>query len=114
MNLDELKEKLKKFDLSEIKATRHAFNRVQDKRRKINYPQIIELLTTQKGLYKFEEQKAKNPDEIKVKLWFDLNYLLDMNVYVYFNREEKKKGLNILKIISAHKVRKNIQRKLGK
>lgn len=74
MEIEELKERLKKFDLSEIKTTKHGFNRVQDKRRKINYPQIVSLVTSQKELYKLQEQKAKKPNELKFKLWFKLNY----------------------------------------
>lgn len=69
MNLDELKERLSMFDLSEIKTTKHAFRRIQDKRRKINYSQIIKLIISQKGLYKFEKQPAKNSDELKFKLY---------------------------------------------
>ena len=109
MNLEELKERLRKFDLSEIKATRHAFSRIQDKRRAINYPQIISLLTSKDKLYRFEEQKAENPYELKFKLWFKLNYIYDMNVYIVINKEVKEKGLNSLEIISAHKVKKDIQ-----
>lgn len=80
MNLEELKERLKQLNLSEIKTTKHGFQRTQDKRRKINYPQIVSLIISQKDLYKFQEQEAKNPDEIKLKLWFKLNYLFDIIV----------------------------------
>lgn len=114
MNLEELKKRLSKFDLSEIKPTKHAFQRIQDKRRKINYPRIISLITSQKGLYKFQEQTSKNPNELKFKLWFKLNYLYDMNVYIIMNKELKEKGLNSFKIISAHKVKRKIQEQIGK
>ena len=36
-------------------------------------------------MYKFEEQTAKNPDELKFKLWFKLNYIYDINVYIIKN-----------------------------
>ena len=112
MNLEKLKKRLKEIDLSNIKLTRHASRRIQDKRRKINYNKIINLITSQKGLYKFEEQTAKNPNELKFKLWFELNYVYDMNAYIVII--EKKKGLNSLKIISAHKVKRRIQEKISK
>ncbi len=54
MDIKELKNRLKKFDLSEIKPTGHGFQRIQDKRRNINYPKIVSLLSSLKGLYKFE------------------------------------------------------------
>ncbi len=114
MNLEELKNRLIKFDLSEIKTTKHGFERTQDKRRKINYPQIVSLLTTLKGLYKSQEQEAKNLDELKFKLWFELNYLYDMNIYIVINKEHKEKGLNSLRIISAHKVKRKIQKQIEK
>jgi len=114
MDLEELKSRLSKLDLSEIKTTKHGFGRTQDKRRTINYPQIVSLLTSQKGLYKFQEQVAKNIDELKFKLWFELNYIYDMNVYIVINKERKEKGLNSLKIISAHKVKRKIQKKIEK
>lgn len=85
MNLEELKEKLKLFDDSQIIITGHAHQRIQDKRRKINYGQVIRLIKTQKGLYKFEEQPARKEDESKYKLWFRLNFLYDMNVYIVNN-----------------------------
>ena len=112
MNLEELKKRLKEIDLSNIKLTRHASQRIQDKRRKINYNKIINLINSQEGLYKFEEQPAKNPNELKFKLWFKLNYVYDMNTYIVII--EKKKGLNSLKIISAHKVKRKIQEKISK
>ena len=112
MNLEELKKRLKEIDLSNIKLTRHASQRIQDKRRKINYNKIINLIASQKGLYKFEEQTAKNPNELKFKLWFKLNYVYDMNTYIVII--EKKKDLNSLKIISAHKVKRKIQEKISK
>ena len=85
MDLKELKEILGKFSFSEIGITKHASERIQDKRRRINYPHIIKLILSQKGLYKFEEQNAKNLDELKFKLWFRLNYIYDMNVYIVIN-----------------------------
>ncbi|MBT4135269.1 hypothetical protein HOD75_00430 [archaeon] len=112
MNLEELKEKLKKIDLSNIRVTRHASKRIQDKRRKINYNKIVNLIVSQNGLYKFEEQSAKNSNEQKFKLWFKLNYIYDMNIYVVVIIE--KKDLNSLKIISAHKVKRKIQEKINK
>ena len=115
MNLEELKERLKKFDLSEIKSTWHGFKRIQDKRRNINYPQIVSLLTSQNGLYKFEEQKPKDiENELKLKLWFKLNYLYDMNIYIVINKKPVEKSLNRMYIISAHKVKRNIQDKIRK
>lgn len=114
MDLDGLKKRLKKFDLGEIRLTKHAFRRIQDKRRKINYPKVISLIISQEGLYKFQEQKADNPDELKLKLWFKLNYLYDINVYVVINKEHKEKGLNRLEIITAHKVKRKIQKEIGK
>ena len=114
MELEELKKRLSRFDLSEIKTTKHGFERTQDKRRTINYPQIVSLLISQKGLYKFQEQPAKNIDELKFKLWFELNYIYDMNVYIVINKEHKEKGLNNLKIISAHKVKRTIQKQIEK
>ena len=64
-------------------------------------------------MYRIQEQQAKNPTaELKFKLWFQLNYLYDMNVYVVINKAEKEKGLNSLEIISAHKVKREIQRRL--
>lgn len=114
MNIDELKKRLSEFDLSEIKLTRHGFERIQDKRRSINYPQIISLLTSQKGLYKFEEQKAKNEGELKFKLWFKMNYIYDMNIYIVINEKPMEKGLNRMEIISAHKVKIKIQEQIGK
>ena len=68
----------------------------------------------QKGFYYFKEQKAKNRGELKFKLWFKLNWMYDMNVYVVMNKEKKKKGLNRLKIVSAHKVRRRIQEEINK
>jgi len=112
MDLKELKEKLKWIDLSNIKVTRHAFKRIQDKRRKIKYDKIVNLVVSQKGLYKFEEQTAKNQNEQKFKLWFKLNYIYDMNLYVVVIIG--KKDLNSLKIISAHKVKRKIQEKISK
>ena len=112
MNLKELKEKLEKIDPSNIKITKHASKRIQDKRRKINYNKIINLIILQKGLYKFEEQSAKNPNEQKFKIWFKLNYIYDMNIYIVIIT--KNKDLNSLKIISAHKVKRKIQEKISK
>ncbi len=114
MDLNELKRRLKELDLSEIKTTKHAFERIQDKRRKINYPQIVNLIRSSEKLYKFEEQTAKNPDESKFKLWFKLNYIYDMNVYTVINKKSREKGLNSLRIISAHKVKRKIQEKITK
>lgn len=114
MNIKELKEILNKFDVSEIKITKHAHKRIQDKRRKINYSKVISLIIMQRGLYKFQEQKAKNPNERKFKLWFRLNYLYDMNLYIVINAKMKEKGLNRLEIISAHKVKRKIQEKINK
>lgn len=114
MNLDEVRNRLIQFDLSEIKPTWHGFNRMQDKRRSINYPQIVSLLISQKGFYRFEEQKAINEGELKFKLWFKLNYLYDMNVYVVMNKTPLEKGLNRLMIISAHKVKRKIQENIDK
>ena len=114
MDIEELKERLKKVELSEIKTTKHGFKRTQDIRRSINYPQIISLITSQKGMYKFQEQPAKNSDELKLKLWFKLNYIFDMNVYIVINKEQREKGLNSLKVISAHKVKRKIQQQIEK
>src|SRR3989344_7280579 len=108
MDVNELKKRLSQFDLSETKPTWHGFNRIQDKRRSINYPQVISLLNSQKGFYRFEEQKAINENELKFKLWFKLNYLYDMNIYVVMNKKPLEKGLNRLLIISAHKVKRKI------
>ena len=80
MELEELKKRLGKFGLGEIKPSKHAFRRIQDEKRKINYPKIVSLLLSLEGLYRFQEQPAKNPDEIKLKLWFKLNYIYDMNI----------------------------------
>jgi len=113
MDLEELRKRLKGFDLGEIKPTKHAFERIQDKRRKINYPLIIKYLTSNEGPYKFEEQEPLFPDELKFKLWFKLNYLLDLILYISFNRNIKEKGLNKLNIISTHKVRRDIQKRLN-
>lgn len=52
MYLNELKERLKKFDRSEIKTTFHANVRIKDRRRRINYNRIVSLLVSQKGLYR--------------------------------------------------------------
>ena len=108
MNLEELKEKLA---VSEIELTKHVHERIQDKRRKINYSQVIFLIKNQKELYKFQEQRARNPQEKKFKLWFKLNYLYDMNIYIIINEE---KGLNRLMVISAHKVKRRIQQQINK
>jgi len=113
MKLEELKKRLKEIDLSNIKLTKHASQRIQDKRRKINYNKIINLIISQKGLYKFEEQTARNLNEQKFKLWFKLNYVYDMNTYVVIIIKDKK-DLNSLKIISAHKVKRKIQEKISK
>ena len=115
MDLGELKKRLSQFNISEIKSTWHGFKRIRDKRRNINYPQIIFLLTSQKGLYKFEEQKPRNTEnELKFKLWFKLNYLYDMNIYIVINKKPMEKDLNIMEIISAHKVKRKIQEKIRK
>jgi len=114
MDLKELKKRLRSLDLSEIKSTWHGFQRIQDIRRKINYPQIVSSIISQKGLYKFQEQKAREPDELKFKLWFRLNYIYDINVYIVINKEPKEKGLNRLEIISAHKVKRDIQKYIRK
>ena len=114
MNLEELKEIISKFDPSEIKITRHALRRIQDKRRNINYFKIMSLIKTQKGLYRFQEQKAKELNEKKFKLWFKLNYLYDMNLYIVINVKMREKGLNRLEIISAHKVKRKIQEGIDK
>ena len=114
MNLEDLKKRLGNLDLGEIKVTKHGFHRIQDKRRGINYPKIVSLIISQKDLYKFQEQKAGDSDEVKLKLWFQLNYLYDINVYVVMNKEEKEKGLNRLMIISAHKVKRKIQQEIEK
>lgn len=37
-----------------------------------------------------------------------------MNVYIVINKEHKEKGLNSLKIISAHKVKRKIQKQIEK
>ena len=112
MNLEELKERLKSFEDSEIRITPHAHKRIQDKRRNLNYSKILYLIKSQQGLYKFQEQPAKNKGESKFKLWFRLNYLYDMNIYIVMNVKIKEKGLNRLEIISAHKVKRQIQEKL--
>src|SRR3989344_7588303 len=113
MNLKELKIMFSEFKDNQIYITKHAKERIQDKRRRINYSQILNLIKTQNGLYKFEEQKAKNEDEQKFKLWFRLNYIFDMNVYVVVIFK-KEKSLNILEIISAHKVKRRIQKEMKK
>jgi len=112
MELEELKKRLKETDISKIKITRHASQRIQDKRRGIDYNKIINLIVSQKGLYKFEEQTARNLNEQKFKLWFKLNYIYDMNIYIVIIIN--KKDLNSLKIISAHKVKRKIQEKISK
>ena len=115
MDLTELKDRLKGFDISEIKSTWRGFKRIQDKRRGINYPKVIFLLTSQEGLYRFEEQKPKNPEnEIKLKLWFKLKYLHDMNIYIVINKKPREKGLNRMIVISAHKVKRKVQERIGK
>src|SRR3989344_2933269 len=108
MNLEELKESLSQFNTSEIKPTWHGFKRIQDKRRNIDYSQIISLLTSQNGLYKFEEQKPRDVEnELKFKLWFKLNYLYDMNIYIVINKKPVEKSLNRMYIISTHKIKKD-------
>jgi|ETNmetMinimDraft_2_1059921.scaffolds.fasta_scaffold94989_2 hypothetical protein len=114
MELSELKERLSKFDRDDIKTTFHAGLRIKDKRRNINYNKIVDLLISQKELYKCEEQKAKKNNELKFKLWFKLNFVYDMNVYIVFNRDEREEGLNKLEIISAHKVKRKIQERIRK
>ena len=111
MDLKELKERLKNIKSDNITISIHASKRIQDKRRKINYSQIISLIISQKELYKIQEQTAQNTDELKFKLWFQLNYLYDMNVYIVINKFLEK-GLNRLMIISAHKVKRKIQRQI--
>lgn len=113
MNLEELKTKLNEFKDSQIIITSHAHKRIQDKRRKINYGVIFRLIKTQEGLYKFEEQNAKNFGESKYKLWFKLNYFYDMNVYLVIASYENK-DLNRIEIISAHKVKREIQKEIEK
>ena len=108
MNLKELKIMFSEFKDNQIYITKHAKERIQDKRRRINYSQILNLIKTQNGLYKFEEQPAKNEGESKYKLWFKLNYLFDMNIYIVITIFENK-SLNRLEIISAHKVKRKIQ-----
>ncbi len=112
MELKELKERLRGIKSHNIRVTAHASKRIQDKRRKINYPQIISLVISQKGLYKIQEQPAKNKNELKFKLWFKLNYLYDMNIYIIINKTPLEKDLNRLVIISAHKVKRKIQEKI--
>ena len=112
MDLEELKKRLNAFDNSEIRITPHAHKRIQDKRRKINYSKVLYLIKSQKGLYKFQEQPAKNKGESKFKLLFKLNYLYDMNIYLVINLKIKEKGLNRLEIISAHKLKRKIQEQI--
>ena len=112
MNLEELKERLRNIEPSNIKISIHASKRIQDIRRKISYSQIISLIVSQKGLYKIQEQSAKDTNELKFKLWFQLNYLYDMNVYIVLNKIPLEKSLNRLMIISAHKVKRRIQRQI--
>ena len=112
MNLGELKERLRDIESHNIKTSIHAGRRIQDTKRKISYSQIISLIVSQKGLYKIQEQTAKNTDELKFKLWFQLNYLYDMNVYIIINKIPLEKSLNRLMIISAHKVKRRIQRQI--
>ena len=114
MDIEELKKRLSEFSRLEIEITRHAHKRIQDRKRGINYSWIMSLIMGQKGFYYFKEQKAKNRGELKFKLWFKLNWMYDMNVYVVMNKEKKKKGLNRLKIVSAHKVRRRIQEEINK
>jgi hypothetical protein len=113
MNLKELKMMFSELKDNQIYTTKHAKERIQDKRRKINYAQLLNLIKTQRGLYKFEEQKARNEDEQKFKIWFRLNYLFDMNIYVVLIFK-KEKSLNMLEIISAHKVKRRIQKEIKK
>lgn len=110
MDLKELKNLLKNIKNSNIYITKHAHKRIQDKKRRIDYGKVLKLIKTQKGLYKFEEQLAKNKDERKFKLWFRLNYIFDMNVYAVIILREK--DLNRLEIISAHKVKRKIQKEI--
>ncbi len=112
MNLDELKERLRNIEPRNIKISIHAGKRIQDIKRKISYSQIISLIVSQKGLYKILEQIAKNADELKFKLWFKLNYVYDMNVYIVINKSTLEKSLNRLMIISAHKVKRRIQKEI--
>ena len=58
MDIKELKEILKKFDINQIKSTKHGFKRIQDKKRKISYPLLVQRLSNLKGLYRFEEQEG--------------------------------------------------------
>lgn len=112
MELEELKKRLKEIDDSEIVIKHHAHERIQDKRRGLNYGQIFSLIKTQEGLYKFEEQKAREEGELKFKIWFRLNYIYDMNIYIVINAIIREKGLNRLEIISAHKVKRKIQKQI--
>ena len=79
----------------------------------MNYNKVISLLTCPDNLYKFEEQIPKNPNELKFKLWFKLNYIFDLNVYIVMKKEPEK-GLNSLEIITVHKVKRKIQEKIEK
>jgi hypothetical protein len=72
---------------------------------------VIKLIKSPESLYKFEEQKAKKENEAKFKLWFRLNYLYDLNVYVVMN-VCMEKDLNRLEIVSVHKVKRKIQEKI--
>jgi len=86
MNLEELKERLRNIIQQNIEISIHASKRIHDIRRKISYQQIIFLIISQKRLYKIQEQIAKDTNELKFKLWFQLNYLYDMNVYIVINK----------------------------
>ncbi len=114
MELEEFKKRLAEIEDKNIITSKHAFKRIQDVKRKITYDKILDLLTSQKGLYRVEEQKAMNDNEIKCKLWFKLNDFYDMNVYTALKKEIKEESLNSLVIISAHKVKRKIQDKLRK
>jgi hypothetical protein len=80
MDVKEIKSLLRGIKDNQIKITKHAHKRIQDKRRKINYHKVIQLIKNQKGLYKVEEQTARKKGERKFKLWFRLNYVFDTSM----------------------------------
>ena len=106
--------KLKKFldalEEENIFFKKHFFDRVKE--RPISESLIIKYLKKTETLLKVELLSSTRVKEEKFKLWFKLNYLYDMNIYVVIIMN--KKDLNSLEIISAHKVKRKIQEKINK
>ncbi len=109
MDIESFKKILQGFNLN-IKPTRHGFKRAQDKKRNISYPLLVQHITNPKALYRIEEQDANCLNERKFKLWFRLNYDLDLNIYISIPKSLNKDST--LNIISAHKVKRKLQKTL--